>query len=111
MEQNRKLARSIRATRGDSMQISEMIRDLDSQIEKLQRARQSLAEVENSGAKESTRNIVSRKNMPTKPVEVVVLPKLKKPMSAESRKKIADAARRRWAERRTATVPKVKISK
>ncbi len=92
------------------MQISEMIRDLDSQIEKLQRARQSLAEVENSGAKESTRSAVSRKNMPTRPVEVAVLPKPKKPMLAESRKKIADVARRRWAERRTATVPKVKIS-
>ncbi|MDR5726792.1 MAG: hypothetical protein RB191_04910 [Terriglobia bacterium] len=93
------------------MQISEMIQDLDRQIEKLQKARQSLAEVENSGAKGSTRSAASRKNMPTRPVEVVVLPKPKKPMSAESRKKIADAARRRWAERRTATVPKVKLSK
>lgn len=92
------------------MQISEMIQDLDRQIEKLQKARQSLAEVENPGAKGSTRSAASRKNMPTRPVEVVVLPKPKKPMSAESRKKIADATRRRWAERRTATVPKVKIS-
>ena len=93
------------------MQISEMIRDLDNQIEKLQRARQSLAEVEASGTQGSTRSAAGRKNMQTKPVEVVVLPKPKKPMSAESRKKIADATRRRWAERRTATVPKVKISK
>ncbi|MHB1865605.1 MAG: hypothetical protein ACYCPS_05635 [Candidatus Saccharimonadales bacterium] len=93
------------------MQISEMIRDLDSQIAKLQKARQSLAEVENPGAKGSTRSAASRRNMPTRPVEVVVLPKPKKPMSAESRKKIADAARKRWAEKRKASPATIKLSK
>jgi hypothetical protein len=93
------------------MQISEMIRDLDSQIAKLQKARQSLAEVENSGVKESTRKVVSRSNTPAKPIQIPVLQVTRKPMSAKTKKKLADAARKRWAEKRKITPAIVKLSK
>ena len=93
------------------MRISEMIRDLDSQIAKLQKARQSLAEVENSGATGTTQKVVSRRNMPAKPVQVAVLPISRKTMSAKTKKKIADAARKRWAEKRKATPATVKLAK
>jgi hypothetical protein len=93
------------------MQISEMIRDLDVQIEKLQRARRSLEEVEGQGAERPTRSAAGRSNIIKQAAAVAVDPKSKKPMSKERRKKIADAQRKRWAERRTALIPKVKLSK
>lgn len=94
------------------MQISDMIRDLDSQILKLQKARQALAEIENSGVKVLSRNKVGRNNMPAKPVQVAVLPKPRKTMSPKTKKKIADAARKRWAEKKNNKgIPTIKLAK
>ena len=94
------------------MQVSDMIRDLDSQIEKLQRARNSLAEVEDSGAQVPTRKTrkqaakkALKQNIPTRPLST------KKKMSEEGRKRIAEAMRKRWADKRKAGVTTVKLAK
>ena len=94
------------------MQISEMIRDLDTQIAKLQKARQSLAEVENLGAKGTTHKVASQRNMPAIPDQIPVLPIQRRAMSPKTKKKIADAARKRWAEqKKNKAIPTMKLAK
>ena len=94
------------------MQVSEMIRDLDSQIEKLQRARKSLAEVEDSGAQEPTRKTrnQSAKKASKQKIPANVL-STKRKMSEAGRKKIAEAMRKRWADKRKSGVTTVKLVK
>ena len=94
------------------MQVSEMIRDLDSQIEKLQRARRSLAEVEDSVGPQATRKAGTRAvkkaakpSIPAKPLST------KRKMSEAGRKRIAEAMRKRWADKRKAGVTTVKLAK
>ena len=93
------------------MQISEMIRDLDRQIAKLQKARQSLAEIEDPAAKGVPQRGVSLRNMPVTPVQIDILPTTRKPMSAKTKKKLADAAKKRWAEKRKGGIPTMKLAK
>lgn len=69
------------------MEVSRIIAEIDAQIEKLQQARALLAGT--GMAKPGPGRPKSRKTTPTK-----------RRLSPEGRKRIADAMKRRWAERR-----------
>jgi len=94
------------------MQVSDMIRDLDSQIEKLQRARRSLAEVEDSEPEKPTRKTGKRTGKKTTKQSIPANTlSTKRKMSEAGRKRIAEAMRKRWADKRKAGVTTVKLAK
>ena len=68
------------------MQVSQILVEIDNEIARLQQARNLLAGVSVRGAK---RGKAAAKRAPSK-----------RKMSAEGRRKIAEAMKRRWAERR-----------
>lgn len=68
------------------MQVSQILVEIDNEIARLQQARNLLAGVSVKGAK---RGKAAVKRAPKK-----------RKMSAEGRRKIAEAMKRRWAERR-----------
>lgn len=78
------------------MQVNRIIQEIDAEITRLQQARALLLGGEISAPK---------KNSPGRPdaaaaVKAPKASKRKRRLSAEGRKKIADAMRKRWAERR-----------
>ena len=75
------------------MEVSRIIAEIDAQISKLQQARALLAGTTVSTGKGPGRPKGSKNAKP-----VAAPPKRK--LSAEGRKRIADAMKRRWAERR-----------
>jgi len=79
------------------MGLKEILNQIDTEIAQLQRARFLLAggEPKRRGRKPGSKNV--------KPAEPA---KKKRTMSAEARKRIADAAKKRWAEKRKAAVAK-----
>ncbi len=78
------------------MEVSTIIAEIDAQISKLQQARELL-----SGAINGHKGPGRPKG--SKNAKVAVAPKsAKRRLSPEGRKRIADAMKRRWAERRKA---------
>jgi len=76
------------------VQVNRIIQEIDAEITRLQQARVLLLGGEISAPK---------KNSPGRPAAAAKAPKAskrKRRLSAEGRKKIADAMRKRWAERR-----------
>ncbi|MBS1799237.1 MAG: hypothetical protein JSS95_05370 [Acidobacteria bacterium] len=71
------------------MEINRIIAEIDAQISKLQQARALL-----SGASSPARS------GPGRPKGATKAPKHKRNISPEGRKRIADAMKKRWAERR-----------
>ncbi|SNS97201.1 hypothetical protein SAMN05421770_103286 [Granulicella rosea] len=89
------------------MEVSKIIAELDSQISKLQQARALLAGTEVVAAADKPRRGRPKgsKNATTKvPTKApAVAKKAKRELTPEGRKAIADAMKRRWAARRSAT--------
>ena len=83
---------------GKTLEVSRIIAEIDAQIAKLQQARALLqgapAEAQKPGRGRP------RKNPLTSPAPKAVPTKGKRTLSPEARKRIADAQKRRWAERR-----------
>ena len=87
------------------MEVSRIIAEIDAQIAKLQQARNLL---QSSGG-EAPATEKPRRGRPRKDAGTATLPapkkvggKGKRTLSPEARKRIADAQKRRWAERRNA---------
>jgi hypothetical protein len=79
------------------MEVSRIIAELDAQISKLQQARALLAGTTVSEARAGRGRPKGSKNAVS--TTTVVKPRKRK-LSAEGRKRIADAMTKRWAERR-----------
>jgi hypothetical protein len=78
------------------VEVNRIIAEIDSQISKLQQARELLAGTTNNVSKGPGRPKGSKNS---KASATVATPK-KRRLSPEGRKRIADAMKRRWAERR-----------
>ena len=72
------------------MEVSKIIAEIDAQIDKLQQARELLSGLSNIGSKGPGRPKGSKNAGPGK----------KRKLSPEGRKRIQEAMKRRWAERR-----------
>lgn len=85
------------------MQVSEIIAEIDKEIARLQQVR-SLVAGETTGAK---------RGRPRKVATVAALnaPARKRKLTPEGRKRIADAMKRRWAERRKQQAAKQPVAK
>jgi hypothetical protein len=78
------------------MEVSRIIAEIDAQISKLQQARELLAGTTSNTGKGPGRPKGSKNS---KPAASAAAPRKRK-LSPEGRKRIADAMKRRWAERR-----------
>ena len=82
------------------MAMSEVIEQIDAEIAKLQQAKTLLSGMEavktGRGRPKGSKNAVTAAPTPTPPVKT----KGKRKLSPEGRKAIAEAMKRRWAERR-----------
>lgn len=84
------------------MEVTRILAEIDSQIEKLQQARELLAG--NDGAKRVGRGRPKgSKNGKAVDTASATAPMKTRKLSPEGRKRIAEAMKRRWAERRKAT--------
>jgi hypothetical protein len=79
------------------MELDRIIAEIDAEIAKLQRARELLSSVATTETSKRPGRPKGSKN--AKAAVAVVTPRRGK-MSPEGRKRIADAMKRRWAERR-----------
>ena len=75
------------------MEVTKILAEIDAQIEKLQQARELLSGLSNIGTKGPGRPKGSKSAKPGK----------KRKLSPEGRKRIQEAMKRRWAERRKVT--------
>jgi hypothetical protein len=84
------------------MDVSKILADIDAEISRLQQARAALVGLGTSGAVAKARRGRPKgsTNAPKAPA------KRKRNLSPEGRKRIADAMKRRWAERRKAEAKK-----
>ncbi len=80
------------------MEVSRIIAEIDAQISKLQQARELLAGTATKVSKGPGRPKGSKNAKVTAPQKVAASRQRK--LSPEGRKRIADAMKRRWAERR-----------
>ena len=88
------------------MEVTSIIADIDAQIAKLTEARRVLETLSTT----STAEVVKKsgrgrpkgsKNATTPKLEAAEAPPRKRKLSPEGRKRIADAMKRRWAERKS----------
>ena len=79
------------------MEVSRIIAEIDSEISKLQRARELLSGIAATKTSKAPGRPKGSKN--AKAAAVTASPRKRK-LSPEGRKRIADAMKRRWAERR-----------
>lgn len=79
------------------MDVSRMISEIDAEISRLQQARSALTGIAASGV------VAPRRGRPKGSVNKTTTAKRKRNLSPEGRKRIAEAMKRRWAERRAAT--------
>ena len=83
------------------MEVSLIIAGIDEQIQKLQQARAVLSGVSTAPSAKSGRGRPKgSKNVAAAPVAAAPAVARKRKLSPEGRKRIADAMKRRWAERR-----------
>lgn len=83
------------------MALTDVIAQIDAEIAKLQEARNILAGLDVPAPRKSGRGRPKgSKNAAAAPVPEVAAAKGKRKLSPEGRKAIADAMKRRWAERR-----------
>jgi hypothetical protein len=87
---------TLRLQQGGNMEVSRIIAEIDAQISKLQQARELLAGTTSKAAKGPGRPKGSRNAKAASPAGTT----RKRKLSPEGRKRIADAMKRRWAERR-----------
>lgn len=80
------------------MEVNRILAEIDDQIEKLQKARAALVGIEDPPARGRGRPRGSSTSSPT-PEKTAT----KRQLSPEGRKRIADAMKRRWAERKKTT--------
>lgn len=78
------------------MDVSRIISEIDAEISRLQQARSALTEIGSSGT------VAPRRGRPKGSVNKTSA-KRKRNLTPEGRKRIAEAMKRRWAERRAAT--------
>ena len=76
------------------MEVTRILAEIDAQIEKLQRAREALVGIDESAPRKRGRP----RKVAASPAEDK--PAGKRQLSPEGRKRIADAMKRRWAERK-----------
>jgi hypothetical protein len=88
------------------MEVSRIIAEIDAQISKLQQARELLSGSTNQVAKGPGRP----KGSKNAKVVAAIAPRKRK-LSAEGRKRIADAMKKRWAERRKQAAKSTTASK
>ena len=82
------------------MEVSSIIAEIDSQIAKLQQARALLSGTQTAAPKAGRGRPKGSKNAATAAVKIPAKKQGKRQLSPEGRKAIADAMKRRWAERR-----------
>ncbi len=90
------------------MEVSQIIAEIDSQISKLQQARALLSETSGVAIKTVAKRGRPKgsKNTPTKSAVVKAVPRTektvvaKRKISPEGRKRIAEAMKKRWADRK-----------
>lgn len=80
------------------MEVSRILAEIDGQIEKLQKARAALVGIEDPPARGRGRPRGSSNSPSPAPDK----PASKRQLSPEGRKRIAEAMKRRWAERKKA---------
>ena len=80
------------------MEVTRILAEIDTQIEKLQKAREALVGIDGA---EAPRKRGRPRKAAAAPAET--RPGSKRQLSPEGRKRIADAMKRRWAERKKAT--------
>lgn len=90
------------------MEVSRIIAEIDSEISELQRVRELLSGIATTKASKGPGRPKGSKN--PKAVVVATAPRKRK-LSPEGRKRIADAMKRRWAERRKLAAKAVGSSK
>jgi hypothetical protein len=81
------------------MEVSRIIAEIDAQISKLQQARELLSGSSTSKAAKGPGRPKGSKNAKAAKATATAAPRKRK-LSPEGRKRIADAMKRRWAERR-----------
>ena len=82
------------------MAIADVIQQIDAEIAKLQQAKSLLSGASAAPAAKSGRGRPKGSKNAAKSVATKVATKTKRKLSPEGRKAIADAMKRRWAERR-----------
>jgi hypothetical protein len=95
------------------VEVSRIIAEIDSQISKLQQARALLSDTATApvaavkkagrGRPKGSKNAAKKAAAVTTPAPVPAKVKAKRKLSPEGRKRIADAMKKRWAERRKLT--------
>lgn len=88
------------------MDVSRILSEIDAEIARLQQARAALTGIAGSGTVAPRRGPGRPKGSGTKTAS-----KRKRNLSPEGRKRIAEAMKRRWAERRAAATKGSKASK
>ncbi len=80
------------------MEVTRILAEIDAQIEKLQKAREALVGIDSAEAPR-------KRGRPRKAASASAeeRPAAKRQLSPEGRKRIADAMKRRWAERKKAS--------
>ncbi len=93
-----------RASGGNSLAITEVIAQIDAEIAKLQQARALLSGAQTTASKPGRGRPKGSKNATAKTSATPSAPaKSKRKLTPEGRKAIADAMKRRWAEKRKQT--------
>jgi fructoselysine-6-P-deglycase FrlB-like protein len=89
------------------MDVTRILSEIDAEISRLQQARAALVAIGGSGAVAATAKRRGRPKGSTNAAKAVATktaaPKRKRNLTPEGRKRIADAMKKRWAERRKAT--------
>ena len=78
------------------MDVSRMLSEIDAEIARLQQARSALIGISSTGT------VAPRRGRPKGSVNKTTAKRKKRNLTPEGRKRIADAMKRRWAERRAA---------
>lgn len=80
------------------MDVSRILSEIDAEIARLQQARSALTAIAGSGT------VAPRRGRPKGSInKKTAAPRRKRNLTPEGRKRIAEAMKRRWAERRAAT--------
>lgn len=79
------------------MDVSRILSEIDAEIARLQQARSALVGISSTGT------VAPRRGRPKGSVNKKTAKRRKRNLSPEGRKRIADAMKRRWAERRAST--------